>query len=51
MKNTNQIQFADYYGIPVIVESIYSTEQGTFALVSYDDGREEEVLLVLLDLL
>jgi len=51
MKDTDQIQFADYCGIPVIVESIYSTEHGTLALVSYDDGREEEVPLIRLDLL
>ncbi len=51
MKDANQIQFANYCGTPVIVESVYSTEYGTLALVSYDDGREEEVPLVRLDLL
>ena len=51
MKATSEKQFANYCGIPVIVERIYSTEYGTLALISYDDGREEEVPLMRLDLL
>lgn len=51
MKQEKEIQFANYCGIPVIVEEIYSSEYGTLALISYDDGREEEIPLVRLDLL
>ena len=50
MSNTTT-QFANYCGIPVEVLSVESSEYGTLALVSYDDGREEEVPLTRLDLL
>jgi hypothetical protein len=51
MNATTEKQFANYCGAPVIVEDVYSTDYGTLALISYDDGREEEVPLVRLDLL
>jgi hypothetical protein len=44
-------QFADYCGIPVIVLNVESTEYGTLAAIQYEDGREEEVPLVRLNLL
>lgn len=50
MSKIAEKQFANYCGIPVIVEEVFSSEYGTLALISYEDGREEEVPLVRLDL-
>jgi hypothetical protein len=49
MKNKNS--FAVYCGQTVQVLDTYSTEHGTISLVSYDDGREEELPTVRLDFL
>jgi len=46
-----KIQWAIYCGETVQVLSVDQNEYGTYALVSYDDGREEELPLVRLDLL
>jgi hypothetical protein len=54
MSNTNtneSIQWANYCGQTVQVLSVDQNEYGTYALVSYEDGREEELPLVRLDLL
>jgi hypothetical protein len=46
-----KIQWANYCGQTVQVLHVYQDDYGTHALVSYDDGKEEEIPLVRLDLL
>jgi hypothetical protein len=48
---TDSIQWANYCGQTVQVLHVYQDDYGTYALVSYDDGKEEEIPLVRLDLL
>jgi hypothetical protein len=52
MKNTeNTDQFAIYCGQNVQVLNSYSTECGVISLISFEDGREDEVPMVTLDFL
>ena len=56
MSNTNNTaetapQFADYCGLPVIVLSVENTEYGNLALIQHDDGREEQVPLIRVNLI
>jgi len=43
-------QFANYCGWPVIVEETYTHDGTTYATISYEDGREQEVPYSSLDL-
>lgn len=49
--NEEQIQFANYCGMPVIVEEVFASQrEGTLARISFDDGREDTVPYSTLDL-
>lgn len=43
--NTNETEFADYCGMPVIVLSVEQNEYGNLALIQFEDGREDYVPL------
>jgi hypothetical protein len=49
--HTENTMFANYCGNLVEVVDVYTTQYGTLALVAYDDGREEEIPYVRLEIL